>query len=249
MWYLIVFIPLLLFLYLRSMFWNKQPISNMLGIRKQGVLSIPQFNKYCNLLFVMPCENTEELLDYLQTKHVSYPRNALQKKIENTIISVYRRPHVQGCMISRKVIFKQIKNVYFHDIYADNKDIYRILFSTHVYLLYTKSKNKVSIFTSPSKLPFLIPMTHYSIDWIKSNTLVKHKIKKNNIVRADERMLYDVYPLWKDKFPCTITPQIDSIVHMVKQKQMSVFYHYEGDVLCTLFFLKIHMRLKRRDPF
>jgi len=238
MWYLVVLTIIFLVLYFRSLFWNKQPISNILGIRKKGVLDTPQFNKYCDLFLVMPPKNIEETLDYLQSKHVSYPRNALQIKVENAFINVYKQPFIQGCMISRKVIWKETKNVYFHEIYSDSNKIYRILFSTHLYLLYTKTKSSVSMFTSSYKLPFLVPMTYYSIDWIKSNTLVKHKIKKNSIVRAEERMLYDVYPLWKDKFPCTITPSIDLIVLMVKNKQLSVFYHYEGEVLCTLFFFK-----------
>lgn len=228
MWIYLIFVFFFIFLCIRNRFWSRQPISHIYGFRS-GLLSTPLFNKYCDTLHVVETECTDEVVQYIQKKASYFKTNeCIKSHLFNTLITIYVMSGIQGCLVSKKVNFSLCKHAYYHtEMYSDSH--MHELFQTHEYLRSIKTKCPVAIFSSPTKIPLLKPVVHYSIQWVKSDTFRNYKLPKK-IKRATSEMIYHDYYLWKHKFPCCIIPSLDQMMYMIKHKQLTIFY-YDTSIL------------------
>jgi hypothetical protein len=234
MW-IYIFCVNLIILWIRCKFWNRQPISHICTFTKRRVLSSPIFNKYCDTLHVV--ETTpENVIEYLQEKSNGYEKKQhLMGYLKYSYITCYLP--LQGCMTSRKVnFFYPLRmHAYYHDfIHADTDAIRRTLFQTHEYMRSIKTKCPISIFSTEKRIPFLVPVTRYPIQWVKTNTFKKYEI--GSFVRVNSKNLYTLYELWKTPLPCQMTPDLMNIEHMIHSKILSMYYYYTTELEFVLFF-------------
>ena len=227
----------LLILWIRCKFWNRQPISHICTLTKRRILSKPVFNKYCDTLHVF--ETTpEKVMDYLLEKSSGYEKEShLLGYLKYAYITSYKLP-VQGCMTSRKVNFfyPSRMTAYYHDFIQANTDtIRRTLFQTHEYMRCLKTKCSISIFSTEKRIPFLVPVTRYPVHWVKTNTFTKYKIT-HSFVRVHSKNLSILYDLWKHPLPCQMTPDLMNIANMIQSKVLSIYYCYSTEVEFVLFF-------------
>lgn len=241
MWYAILII--LWILWIRTRFWNRQPMRHIYEFPKYGVLSPPLFNKYCDVIKVRQA-TPEEAIPYIQRQSIGYESSShLMGYLNTAYISMYEN---KGCMTSRKVNFfhENRKTAYYHDfIYGDTDDIKRTLFQTHEYNRSIKTKCGISFFSSDFKIPFLIPVTMYSIHWVKTATFSK---RPHKVVKATEDSLYALYEVFKNPLLCQVTPEIDQIAYMMKSKILSIYYYYTTE-LSAIFFFKNPLELDGND--
>jgi len=230
MWNYIICIVFLIILYIKNCFWYRQPISHIYHFYSGLLLTHPLMNKYCDTLHVIETSCTKDVVDYIIKKAPYFKSpESIEKHVLNSFITIYVNPSIVGCLLSKKLNFSLCKHVYYHEMYSDTPKIQRVLFQTHEYLRYIKTKCPVSIFSTSSKISFLKPLLHYSIQWLKTDTFCKHKLD-HKIIRATPEMIYHDYSVWKNKFKCYILPSIDSIIYMTKHKQLSIFY-YDTSIL------------------
>jgi len=239
MWYVII----LVILWIRTRFWNRQPMRHIYEFPKYGILSPPIFNKYCDVIKVRQ-STPDEVIPYIQRQSNGHESPShLMGYLNTAYISMYE---TKGCMTSRKVNFfyESRKTAYYHDfIYGDTDSIKRTLFQTHEYNRSIKTKCKISFFSSDFKIPFLIPVTHYSISWVKTATFSNHKKK---IIKVTEDMLYILYEVFKTPLLCQVTPEIDQIAFMMKSKILSIYYYYTTE-LSAIFFFKNSLELEENE--
>jgi len=240
MWYVLIII----ILWIRTRFWNRQPMRHIYEFPKYGILSPPIFNKYCDVIKVRPA-TPDEVIPYIQSQSNGYEtKSHLLGYLNTSYISMYE--NIKGCMTSRKVNFfyGSRKTAYYHDfIYGDTYAIKRTLFQTHEYARSIKTKCGISFFSSDFKIPFLIPVTVYPIQWLKTASF--HK-KRERIVKASEDMLYVLYEVFKTPLMCQVTPEIDKIAYMMKSKVLSIYYYYTSE-LSAIFFFKNPLILEGND--
>lgn len=230
MWIYIIVIVLMIVLYIRNLFWSRQPISHIYSVSYGPLLSYPLTNKYCDTLRVIETSCTDNVIDYIKMKAPYFKSTeCIQSHVVHSFMTVYMNPEIEGCLLSKKVNVSFCNHAYYHEMYADTKHIQYTLFQTHEYLRFIKTKCPVSIFSSPFKIPLLKPVLHYSISWLKTDIFHKYKLP-HKLIRATPDMIYHDYSTWKTKFKCFILPSIDSIVYMIKHKQLSIFY-YDTSVL------------------
>ena len=86
------------------MFWNRQPISHVYGFKQGALSNKPLFNKYCDLFRVQD-STIQELFPYLKTVYSGFLKESHVDYINESFISLYKNPDVQGCIVSRKVNF------------------------------------------------------------------------------------------------------------------------------------------------
>lgn len=240
MWYVLI----LIILWIRTRFWNRQPMRHIYDFNKYGILSKPIFNKYCDVIKVRP-STPEDVIPYLQTQSSGFEKKIhFMGYLNNAYISVYE--NIKGCMTSRKVIFfyESRKTAYYHDfIYGDTDAIRRTLFQTHEYSRSLKTKCYISFFSSDFRIPFLVPVTRYPISWVKTASFTK---KHEKLIKATPDTLYTLYEVFKTPLLCQVTPEIDKLAYMMKCKILSIYYYYTTD-LSAIFFFKNTLCLEEND--
>ncbi len=240
MWYFII----LIILWIRTRFWNRQPMRHIYELPKYGVLSKPIFNKYCDIIKVRPA-TADDVIPYLKYQSTGYEKKMhFMGYLNNAYISVYE--NIKGCMTSRKVNFfyESRKNAYYHDfIYGDTDAIRRTLFQTHEYSRSLKTNCYISFFSSDFRIPFLVPVTRYPISWVKTASFTK---KHEKLIKATPDTLYTLYEVFKTPLLCQVTPEIDNLAYMMKCKILSIYYYYTTD-LSAIFFFKNTLCLEEND--
>ena len=233
----------ILILYLKSMFWNRQPISHVYGFKQGALSNNPLFNKYCDLFHVQD-STIQELFPYLKTVYSGFLKESHLDYVNDSFISLYKNPDVQGCIVSRKVnlLYHGKKSARFHEYhYGKTETIKKILLQTHEY----KNKN-ISIFALDYRLPFVIPVTRIPIEWVKTNTFRNYTLPKGSLVRATKDMLLPLYEL-KSPFLCKMTPPLDVLETMMDSKIFSIFYHYHQSTLVAIFLFKNTLLLEKNE--
>lgn len=249
----ILIVILCIFLYIRCSFWNRQPIQHiydMMNTQAVILTETPLYNKYCDTIHVH--ESTiSDIFPYLQSVHPGFLNSShvdyLQKI--NAIVSVFKNPDIQGCIISRKVnLFYSIdRTVYYHEfVYGNTEKIKQTLFQTHEYMRFFKTKYPISIFSTEYRISYLIPVVRYPIQWMQTNTFKKYVLSKNSMVRVTKDMLYPMYELFqRHAFICRMIPSLDSMASMMDSKIISLFYHYNNSVLIAVFIFKNTLLLEQ----
>jgi hypothetical protein len=232
---IIVLCVSVLLLWIRCKFWNRQPISHICTFTKRRILSTPIFNKYCDTLHVV--ETTpEKVIPYIQENSAGYEK---EKNLMGYLKYAYITSYVplQGCMTSRKVNFfyPMRMNAYYHDfIQADTDKIRRSLFQTHEYMRSIKTKCLISIFSTEKRIPFLVPVTRYKVNWVKTTSFKNYNI--HSFVKVDSTNLYTLYEIWKTPFLCQMTPDLNHLLHMIQSKILSIYYYYTTELEFVLIF-------------
>ena len=234
-----VLVVLFLFLFLRSRFWCKQPMRHLWGLPSTGVIRPdPWWNTYCSM-HVQP-STLEEVAPYLVRKP-SY--------LESAYCSVYKNPEIQGCILSRKVKFHYptILDAYYHEIIkADSETIHQSLFQTHEYFRRKDTKCAISLFSSPTRIAWLVPVTRYPLEWIRSYWFKKYPIPKESFVQGTKENLSVLYDAWKKPFLCQMNPSLITLADMIDSKRISLFYYYQ-ESLAAIFFFQNTMELDKDD--
>jgi hypothetical protein len=238
--YSLIIIVILLILWIRNKFWNRQPMRHIYNFPVYGILSTsPIMNKYCDTIHVHEA-TADEVVEYVTSHSPGYEtKDHLMGYLQNAYITVYKSPDIQGCMTSRRIQMWDDckKTAYFHDfIYANSDTIKRKLFQTHEYMRMLKTKCMISIFSYEKCIPFLIPVTRYTIQWVKTNTFQKYVLPKRSWIRATPTMLYPLHEAFKSPFRCQISPDILNIATMIQSKLLSVYYYYTTELVAILFF-------------
>jgi len=229
-------------LYIKSRFWTKQPMRHLWGLPRYGLIrNAPLWNTYCSTIRVHS-SNVEEILPYLQMKgNTSY--------LNSAYCSVYKNPDIQGCILSRKVKFfyPNIMDAYYHEIIkTDSETIRQTLFQTHEYLRMKQTKCMVSLFSSPTRLSWLVPVTRYPLEWIRSYWFKKYPIPKSSFIKGTKDNLYLLYDSWKIPFLCQMNPSLISLADQLDSKRISLFYYYQ-ESLIAIFFFRNTMELEKDD--
>jgi len=207
------------------------------GVPTTGVFrTTPLWNTYCNTIRVQP-STVEEIKSY--QKH----------NLQNGYVTVYKHPDIQGCMMSRKVKFfyPTIMDAYYHEIIrADTESIRQTLFQTHEYLRMKDTKCMVSLFSSPRRIAWLVPVTRYSLEWIRSYWFCKYPIPKASFVKGTKENLSLLYDAWKTPFLCQMNPSLVQLADMMDSKRISLYYYYQ-ESLVAIFFFQNTLELEKDD--
>ena len=233
----IVLVVCIAVLYIRSRFWCKQPMRHLWGLPSTGVIRPdPWWNTYCSM-HVQP-STLEEVAPYLD-----------RKPLESAYCSVYKNPEIQGCIVSRKVKFHYptILDAYYHEIIkADSETIRQSLFQTHEYFRRKDTKCAISLFSSPTRISWLVPVTRYPLEWIRSYWFKKYPIPKASFVQGTKENLSVLYDAWKKPFLCQMNPSLITLADMIDSKRISLFYYYQ-ESLAAIFFFQNTMELDKDD--
>lgn len=234
-----VLVVIILFLFLRSRFWCKQPMRHLWGLPSTGVIRPdPWWNTYCSI-HVQP-STLKEVSTYLD-RSPTY--------LESAYCSVYKNPEIQGCIVSRKVKFHYptILDAYYHEIIkADSESIRQSLFQTHEYFRRKDTKCAISLFSSPTRIAWLVPVTRYPLEWIRSYWFKKYPIPKASFVQGTKENLSVLYDAWKKPFLCQMNPSLITLADMIDSKRISLFYYYQ-ESLAAIFFFQNTMELDKDD--
>jgi len=210
------------------------------GLPSAGIIrTTPLWNKYCSVL-VQP-STLEEIIPYVKKTNLSY--------LESAYCTVYKNTDIQGCILSRKVKFfyPTIMDAYYHEIiHADSESIKQSLFQTHEFLRMKDTKCMVSLFSSPTRLAWLVPVTRYSLEWIRSYWFKKYPIPKWCFVKGTKDNLSILYDAWKKPFLCQMNPSLITLGDMIDSKRISLFYYYQ-ESLAAIFFFQNTMELDKDD--
>lgn len=209
------------------------------GLPSTGIIRItPLWNTYCSV-HVQPGK-WDEIQFYLSKKY---------NYLESAYASVYKNPTIQGCMISRKVKFfyPSIMDAYYHEIIqADTESIKQSLFQTHEYFRMKETKCMISLFSSPTRLGWLVPVTRYPLEWIRSYWFKKYPIPKACFVKGTKENLSVLYDAWKKPFACQMNPSLITLADMMDSKKISLFYYYQ-ESLVAIFFFQNTLELDKDD--
>jgi hypothetical protein len=247
--YIIGCISVCIVLWIRIQFWNKQPMTHIYSFYKKGILSEkPINNKFVFLdkitFFKMEDLTTSqinEIYEYMKEIQPSYYKKGnLLGYLKKGYLSIYKEnSFIRGCLTSRSVQFKfnnetiDAYNVDF--IYADNPYILKCLIQTHEYRKYDISP--VSIYSSPTKLKFLVPITNYSIHWIYTKSFNKYKLPlKTRIIQSTQKSLHHVYECFNNFFSCQLIPSVYSLSSLIESKNISIYSIYNPYLIAILFF-------------
>jgi len=162
----------LIWLWIKSRFWNRQPISHIYNLPKSGILSLEAtLNKYVDIphiRFYQVNELTElqkkEIYEYVKEKQPSFHKQShLFGYLKKAYLSVHRDSDriINGCITSRHVSFtlNQVTiNACCTDfIVADTSFILKKLIQTHEYTKHTHCP--ISLVSSSFKIPFVVHLT------------------------------------------------------------------------------------------
>ena len=210
------------------------------GLPSTGIIrTTPLWNKYCSV-HVQP-STLEEILPYLKKTRLSY--------LESAYCTVYKKEVIQGCILSRKVKFfyPSIMDAYYHEIIKfDSESIQPSLFQTHEFLRMKDTKCMISLFSSPTRIAWLVPVTRYPLEWIRSYWFKKYPIPKWCFVKGTKDNLSILYDAWKKPFLCQMNPSLISLADMIDSKKISLFYYYQ-ESLAAIFFFQNTMELDKDD--
>jgi hypothetical protein len=240
-------IPLLfaILLWIRTGFWARQPIRHYLTIYKKGIISeeplltkfvVPQVEFYNVTNLNKELEN--ELYEYVKEKQISYHKQThFMGYLKKGYISIYRENTcIRGCITSRAVEFKfdnDIVDAYSTDfIYADTPYILKCLIQSHEY-----KKYPISIFTSMTKIQWVMPITTYDIKWIYTSSFKKYTFPlKTKFVKATPSSLNEVFTCFKNTFQCQMTPTIYTLSALIERQNISIYSIYNPYLVAILFF-------------
>jgi hypothetical protein len=210
------------------------------GLPSTGIIrTTPLWNKYCSV-HVQP-STLEETLPYLKKTRLSY--------LESAYCTVYKKEVIQGCILSRKVKFfyPSIMDAYYHEmIKFDSESIQQSLFQTHEFLRMKDTKCMISLFSSPTRIAWLVPVTRYPLEWIRSYWFKKYPIPKTSFVQGTKENLSVLYDAWKKPFLCQMNPSLITLADMIDSKRISLFYYYQ-ESLVAIFFFQNTMELDKDD--
>jgi hypothetical protein len=239
-------IPLLfaILLWIRTGFWCRQPIRHYLTIYKKGIISdqpivtkfvVPQVEFYNVTNLNKELEN--ELYEYVKEKQTSYHKKThFMGYLKKGYVSIYRENTcIRGCITSRAVEFRfdnEVVDAYSTDfIYADTSYILKCLIQSHEY-----KKHAISIFTSMTKIQWVMPITTYDIKWIYTSSFKKYTFPlKTKFVKATPSTLNEVFSCF-NAFQCQMTPSIYTLSALIESQNISIYSIYNPYLVAIIFF-------------
>ena len=240
-------LPLLIviILWIRKGFWNRQPIRHYLTLYRKGIIAdqpilnafvVPRVEFYNVSKLTTELEN--EIYEYVKEKQPSYHKKThFMGYLKKGYISIYRENTcIRGCITSRAVNFRfdnETVDAYFTDfIYADTPYILKCLIQSHEY-----KKHAPSIFTSMTKIQWVMPITTYDIQWIYTSSFRKYTFPlKTKFVKATPSSLNEVFACFKNAFQCQMTPTIYTLSALIESQNISIYSIYNPYLVAILFF-------------
>jgi hypothetical protein len=246
--YLFIVLFILVWLWIRSGFWNRQPMTHIYNFPKTGILSTtPTLNKYVdipNIRFYPVHELTNlqktEIYEYVKEQQPSFHKQThFFGYLKKAYLSVYREEGIiQGCITSRHVsfTFKETVDAYCTDfIFANTGAILKKLIQTHEYVKH--SKCPLTIFSSSFRIRYLVPLTRYPIQWVRTTTFIKYTFpRKTRIVKALPETLLSVHECLQTPFQCQMIPSMYQLTRLIQSQNLSIYYIYNPYLLAVLFF-------------
>ena len=244
-------IPLVvaILLWFRLKFWNRQPIRHYLTLYKKGLLADhPVDNKFVvpQVLFYNVTELTaeleNELYDYVKEKQTSYHKKThFMGYLKKGYVSIYyENRSIRGCLTSRQVEFifdKEKVDAYSTDfLYADTPYVLKCLIQSHEYKKHTVAY-PTSIFTSTTKIQWVMPITTYDIQWVYTKSFQKYIFPlKTRFVKATPSTLNDIFSCFKSPFLCQMTPSFYTLSALIESQNISIYSIYNPYLVAILFF-------------
>ena len=246
--YLFIVLFILVCLWIRSGFWNRQPITHIYNFPKTGILSTtPTLNKYVdipNIRFYPVHELTNlqktEIYEYVKEQQPSFHKQThFFGYLKKAYLSIYREEGIiQGCITSRHVSFtlQETVDAYCTDfIFANTYEILKKLIQTHEYVKHTKCP--VTIFSSSFRIRYLVPLTRYPIQWVHTTTFIKYTFPcKTRIIKALPETLLSVNECLKTPFQCQMIPSTYQLTRLLQTQNLSIYYIYNPYLIAVLFF-------------
>ena len=243
-------LPLLfaILLWFRLGFWNRQPVRHYLTLYKKGLLADqPVNNKFVvpQVFFYNVTELTKELenevYDYVKEKQSSYLKKThFMGYLKKGYLSIYRENTcIRGCITTRQVEFmfdKETVDAYSTDfLYADTPYILKCLIQSHEYKKHTIYP--ISIFTSMTKIQWVMPITTYDIQWVYTSSFRKYTFPlTTKFVKAVPSSLNEIFTCFKKPFPCQMTPSIYTLSSLIESQNISIYFIYNPYLVAILFF-------------
>jgi hypothetical protein len=244
-------LPLLfsILLWFRLGFWNRQPVRHYLTLYKKGLLA----DQPVNNKFVVPKvffyniskltnELENELYDYVKEKQSSYHKKShFMGYLKKGYVSIYRENTcIRGCLTSRPVEFifdKELVNAYSTDfLYADTPYILKCLIQSHEYKKHTVVY-PTSIFSSTTKIKWVMPITAYDIQWVYTSSFQKHTFSlQTKFVKATPSSLNEIFTCFKSPFLCQMTPSFYTLSSLIESQNISIYSIYNPYLIAILFF-------------
>jgi hypothetical protein len=244
-------IPLLfaLLLWFRLGFWNRQPVRHYLTVYKKGLLADqPVNNKFVvpKVFFYNVTELTKELenelYEYVKEKQPSYHKKShFMGYLKKGYVSIYRENTcIRGCLTSRQVefIFDQEKvDSYSTDfLYADTSYILKCLIQSHEYKKHTIAY-PTSIFSSATKIQWVMPITTYDIQWMYTSSFQKYIFSlQTKFVKATPSSLNEIFACFKSPFVCQMTPSFYTLSSLIESQNISIYSIFNPYLVAILFF-------------
>jgi hypothetical protein len=240
-------IPLLIviLLWFRTGFWNRQPIRHYLTLYRKGIITdqplltafvVPRVEFYNVSKLTTELEN--EIYEYVKEKQPSYHKKThFMGYLKKGYISIYRENTcIRGCITSRAVNFRfDNEPVDAHStdfIFADTPYILKCLIQSHEY-----KKHAPSIFTSMTKIQWVMPITTYYIQWIYTSSFRKYTFPlKTKFVKATPSSLNEVFACFTNAFQCQMPPTIYTLSALIESQNISIYSIYNPYLVAILFF-------------
>jgi hypothetical protein len=244
-------LPLLfaIIIWFRLGFWNRQPIRHYLTLYKKGLLADhPVNNKFVvpQVFFYNVTELTKELenelYEYVKEKQPSYHKKThFMGYLKKGYLSIYRENTcIRGCITSRAVEFmfdKETVDAYSTDfLYADTPYILKCLIQSHEYKKHNIAY-PTSIFSSTTKIQWVIPITTYDIQWVYTRSFRTYKFPlTTKFIKATPSSLNEIFTCFKTSFSCQMTPSMYTLSSLIESQNISIYSIYNPYLVAILFF-------------
>jgi len=229
-------------LYVRMRFWSRQPVRHWWSLNT-GVIASKPPDTYVDRTRVTSymhddSVDSRELIHYIRKNEVYFPNDVhLKAYFAGAYISVYKETEIEGCIVSRPVnmvVDNKRWNVYFHECMAASKtDVSRTLICTHE----SGNKKKISVFSSPTPIWFVVPMLRYEVRWIQTKFCPSYNVRGVRFLKITDKSLNKVVELWNRlKFKVQLVPTIQQLTEWIRCKVASVYIIRYGKEEAFVFF-------------
>jgi len=220
----------LVFLYLRSQFWMRQPIRHVYDCAQQGLVRFKQWTKFCDArvtTFKYDERPVDALVEFIQTHAPGYLNAShVRAYLPGSHVSVFVDDSLKGAIVSRPVHFTLGK-------YEQPAEVYEFWVGENLEaLLCTHEFNRPhtpALFWRDTPIPMLVPLTKYPIFWIPTSKYRQHKAQFTKITAASIFTLRN--RLVASTFQCRAVPSVERLLELIEHKVMSAYCTPETTLL------------------
>jgi hypothetical protein len=138
-------------------------------------------------------------------------------------------------MTSRKVTLHL--NTTIPAFFTEMVDIEPTLFQTHIYSLHLSTNVGVHVFFTESKIGWVVPLTHYQVKWVYTDTFTKH-MSLRKFFPVTTTSIYTLLKALQHPFLCQMTPSVEEMNQLIKNKIWFIFYYCDPELIAIFIFKK-----------